>query len=151
MGSVSRKTDSPMSFFLAPCFSGWIPICSMDAIPRRPSYSASFSTLSPTTLSVSNLSQYLSLNMYFSKDADAIPPPLNSLDPPGLNPGNLAKKGRNTDHGLVSRALTNWNKLDPKWHILCNSTCMKFWKRQDYSEGDQWSPGTGGKRVTAKD
>ena len=29
MGSVSGKTDSPMSFFLAPHFSGRIPICSV--------------------------------------------------------------------------------------------------------------------------
>ena len=90
IGSVPRKTDAPMSFFLAPCFSGWIPIWSMGArhgyllapassphekepkeghllifkwcwwpnvdganslswnfigIPRKPSYSASFSLL----------------------------------------------------------------------------------------------------------
>ena len=31
IGSVSRKTDTPMSFFLAPCFSGWIPIWSVGA------------------------------------------------------------------------------------------------------------------------
>ena len=31
IGSVSRKTDSPMSFFPAPCFSGWIPIWSVGA------------------------------------------------------------------------------------------------------------------------
>ena len=32
MGSVSRKTDSLMSFFFAPRFSGWIPIWSMGAL-----------------------------------------------------------------------------------------------------------------------
>ena len=31
IGSVSRKTDSPMSFFLAPRFSGWIPIWNVGA------------------------------------------------------------------------------------------------------------------------
>ena len=31
MGSVSGKTDTPMSFFLAPRFSGWIPIWSVGA------------------------------------------------------------------------------------------------------------------------
>ena len=31
IGSVSRKTDSPMSFFLASRFSGWIPIWSVGA------------------------------------------------------------------------------------------------------------------------
>ena len=41
--SVSGKTDSPVSFFLSP--SGWIPIWSVDAIPCKPSYSASFSPL----------------------------------------------------------------------------------------------------------
>ena len=45
IGAVPRKTDAPMSFFLAPLFSAWIPICSMDAISRNPSYSASFSPL----------------------------------------------------------------------------------------------------------
>ena len=32
IGSVSRKTESPMSFFLAPRFSGWIPIWSVGAL-----------------------------------------------------------------------------------------------------------------------
>ena len=36
-------------------------------------FSLFFSTNFPTTLSISNLSTYLWLNMYFSKDADAVP------------------------------------------------------------------------------
>ena len=32
IGSVSGKTDTPMSFFLAPHFSGWIPTWSVGAL-----------------------------------------------------------------------------------------------------------------------
>ena len=86
MGSVSGKTDSLMSFFSAPRFSGWIPIWSMDAIPRNPSYSASFSPLIFLLHYPFLISLYLWLNMYFSKDADSIPPPSNHPGSTGAGP-----------------------------------------------------------------
>ena len=73
MGSVSGKTDSPMSLLSCSRFSGWIPIWSMDAIPRNPSYSASFSPLIFLLHYPFLISLYLWLNMYFSKDADSVP------------------------------------------------------------------------------
>ena len=63
----------PCRFFLAPRFSGWIPIWSMDAIPHKPSYSASFSPLIFLLHYPFLISIYLWLNMYFSKDTDAVP------------------------------------------------------------------------------
>ena len=73
IGSVSGKTDSLMSLLSCSHFSGWIPIWSMDAIPRNPSYSASFSPLIFLLHYPFLISLYLWLNMYFSKDADSIP------------------------------------------------------------------------------
>ena len=73
IGSVSRKTDSPMSLLSCSRFSGWIPIWSMDAIPCNPSYSASFSPLIFLLHYPFLISLYLWLNMYFSKDADSVP------------------------------------------------------------------------------
>ena len=73
IGSVSGKTDSPMSLLSCSRFSGWIPIWSMDAIPHNPSYSASFSPLIFLLHYPFLISLYLWLNMYFSKDADSIP------------------------------------------------------------------------------
>ena len=68
IGSVSGKTDSPMSLL-----SCWIPIWRMDAIPRNPSYSASFSPLIFLLHYPFLISLYLWLNMYFSKDSDSVP------------------------------------------------------------------------------
>ena len=76
--SVSRKTDSPMLLLSCSHFSGWIPIWSMDAIPRNPSYSASFSPLIFLLHYPFLISLYLWLNMYFSKDADSVPPTFES-------------------------------------------------------------------------
>ena len=73
IGSVSGKTDSPMSLLSCSHFSGWIPIWSMDAIPHNPSYSASFSPLIFLLHYPFLISLYLWLNMYFSKDADSVP------------------------------------------------------------------------------
>ena len=73
IGSVSGKTNSPMSLRSCSRFSGWIPIWSMDAIPRNPSYSASFSPLIFLLYYPFLISLYLWLNMYFSKDADSVP------------------------------------------------------------------------------
>ena len=73
IGSVSRKTDSPMSLLSCSRFSGWIPIWSMDAIPRNPSYSASSSPLIFLLPYPFLISLYLWLNMCFSKDADSVP------------------------------------------------------------------------------
>ena len=75
IGSVSGKTDSPMSLLSCSRFSGWIPIWSMDAIPRSPSYSASSSPLIFLLHYPFLISLYLWLNMYFSKDTDSVPPP----------------------------------------------------------------------------
>ena len=77
IGSVSGKTDSSMSLLSCSCFSGWIPIWSMDAIPHNPSYSASFSPLIFLLHYPFLISLYLWLNMYFSKDADSVPLPSN--------------------------------------------------------------------------
>ena len=71
--SVFGKTDSPMSLLSCSRFSGWISIWSMDAIPRNPSYSASFSPLIFLLHYPVLISLYLWLNMYFSKDADSVP------------------------------------------------------------------------------
>ena len=84
--SVSGKTDSPMSLLSCSCFSGWIPIWSMDAIPRNPNYSASFSPLIFLLHYPFLISLYLWLNMYFSKDAYSIPPPLNHPGSTGAGP-----------------------------------------------------------------
>ena len=73
IGSVSGKTDSPMSLLSCSRFSGWIPIWSMDAIPHNPSCSASFSPLIFLLHYPFLISLYLWLNMYFSKDADSVP------------------------------------------------------------------------------
>ena len=73
IGSVSGKTDSPMLLLSCSRFSGWIPIWSMDAIPRNPSYSASFSPLIFLLRYPFLISLYLWLNMYFPKDADSVP------------------------------------------------------------------------------
>ena len=60
---------------------------SFIGVPRKPSYSASFSPLIfPTTLSFSNLSLYLQLNNFFPRTPT--PSPLRmTLDPPELDPG----------------------------------------------------------------
>ena len=73
IASVSGKTDSPMSLLSCSRFSGWIPIWSMDTIPRNPTYSASFSPLIFLLHYPFLISLYLWLNMYFSKDADSVP------------------------------------------------------------------------------
>ena len=73
IGSVSGKTDSPMSLLSCSRFSGWIPIWSMYAIPCNPSYSASFSPLIFLLPYPFLISLYLWLNMYFSKDTDSVP------------------------------------------------------------------------------
>ena len=73
MGSVSGKTDSPMSLLSCSRFSGWIPIWSTDAIPRNPGYSVSFSPLIFLLHYPFLISLYLWLNMYFSKDVNSIP------------------------------------------------------------------------------
>ena len=86
IGSVSRKTDSPMSLLSCSRFSGWIPIWSMDAISRNPSYSASFSPLIFLLHYPFLISLYLWLNMYFSKDTDSIPPPSNHPGSTGAGP-----------------------------------------------------------------
>ena len=86
IGSVSRKTDSPMSLRSCSRFSGWIPIWSMDAIPRNPSYSASFSPLIFLLHYPFLISLYLWLNMYFSKDANSVPPPSNHPGSTGAGP-----------------------------------------------------------------
>ena len=75
---MSGKTDSPMSLLSCSGFSGWIPIWSMDAISRNPSYSASFSPLIFLLHYPFLISLYLWLNMYFSKDADSVPPTFES-------------------------------------------------------------------------
>ena len=70
-----------LSFFLAPRFSGWIPIWSMDAIPRRPSYSASFSTHS----------LYISVIKYVFFQRRWLRLHLRiTLDPPGLDPSTFS-------------------------------------------------------------
>ena len=73
IGSVSGKTDSPMSLLSCSRFSGWLPIWSMDAIPRNPSYSVSFSPLIFLLHYPFLIFLYLWLNMYFSKDANSVP------------------------------------------------------------------------------
>ena len=73
IGSVSGKTDSPMLLLSCSRFSGWIPIRSMDAIPRNPSYSASFSPIIFLLHNPFLISLYLGLNMYISKDDDYVP------------------------------------------------------------------------------
>ena len=108
--SVSRKTDSPMSLLSCSRFSGWIPIWSMDAIPRNPSYSASFSPLIFLLHYPFLISLYLWLNMYFSKDADSIPPPLN-------HPGST---GAGPRQGLGDKVLVSFFF---EWKLL-----MHFWK-----------------------
>ena len=65
IGSVSGKTDSPMLPLSCSRSSGWIPIWSTDAIPRNPSYSASFSPLIFLLHYPFLISLYLWLNMYF--------------------------------------------------------------------------------------
>ena len=89
IGSVSGKTDSPMLLFSCFRFSGWIPIWSMDAIPRNPSYSASFSPLIFLLhLSISNLS--ISVIKYVFFQRRRLRPHLRiTLDPPGLDPGRV--------------------------------------------------------------
>ena len=62
-----------MSLLSCSRFSGWIPIWSMDTVPRNPSYSASFSPLIFLLHYPFLISLYLWLNMYFSKDADSVP------------------------------------------------------------------------------
>ena len=90
IGSVSRKTDSPMSLLSCSRFSGWIPIWSMDAIPRNPNYSASFSPLIFLLQYPFLISLYLWLNMYFSKDADSVP----TFESPWIHRGwTLADRG----------------------------------------------------------
>ena len=58
----------------------------MDAIPRNPSYSASFSPLIFLLHYPVLISLYLWLNMCFSKDADSVPPPSNHPGPTGAGP-----------------------------------------------------------------
>ena len=88
-GSVSGKTDSPMSLLSCSRFSGWIPIWSMDAIPRNPSYSASFSPLIFLLHYPFLISLYLWLNMYFSKDPDSVPRPSNHPGSTGAGPRHI--------------------------------------------------------------
>ena len=88
IGSVSEKTDTPMLFFLAPHFSGWIPIWSMDAIPRKPSYSASFSPLIFLLHYPFLISLYICNYICIFPRTPTPSPPSNSLDPPGLDPSN---------------------------------------------------------------
>ena len=84
--SVSGKTDSPMSLLSCSRFSVWIRIWSMDAVPRNPSYSASFSPLIFLLHYPFLISLYLWLNTYFSKDADSLPPPSNHPGSTGAGP-----------------------------------------------------------------
>ena len=90
IGSVSGKTDSPMSLLSCSRFSGWIPIWSMDAIPRSPSYSASFSPLIFLLHYPFLISLYLWLNMYFSKDTDSVPLPSNHPGSTGVGPRQVS-------------------------------------------------------------
>ena len=90
--SVSGKTDSPMSLLSCSHFSGWIPIWSMDAIPRNPSYSASFSPLIFLLYCPFLISLYLWLNMYFSKDADSVPTFESPWIHRGWTPANLQRE-----------------------------------------------------------
>ena len=107
IGSVSGKTDSPMSLLSCSRFSGWIPIWSMDAIPRNPSYSASFSPLIFLLHYPFLISLYLWLNMYFSKDADSVPPPSNHPGSTGAAPpANLVSSVQLLSH--VQLFMTQW-------------------------------------------
>ena len=97
IGSVSGKTDSPMSLLSCSLFSGWIPIWSMDAIPRNPSYSASFSPLIFLLHYPFLISLYLWLNMYFSKDTDSVPTFESPWIHRGWTPAPLYTFGRNVN------------------------------------------------------
>ena len=101
IGSVSGKTDSPMLLLSCSRFSGWIPIWSMDAIPRNPSYSASFSPLIFLLHYPFLISLFLWLNMYFSKDTDSVP----TFESPWIHRGwTPATK----QHLMVSVSLLSW-------------------------------------------
>ena len=86
--SVSGKTDSPMSLLFCSRFSGWILYWRMDAIPRNPSYSASFSPIIFLLHNPFLISLYLGLNMYISKDDDYVPTFESPWIPPSNHPGS---------------------------------------------------------------
>ena len=101
-----------MSLLSCSRFSGWIPIWSMDAIPRNPSYSASFSPLIFLLHYPFLISLYLWLNMYFSKDADSNPPPSNHPGSTGAGPWQL-RDFTFTFPGGSDGKLSAWNVRDP--------------------------------------
>ena len=106
IGSASGKTDSPMLLFSCLLFSGWIPIWRMNAIPCNPSYSASFSPLIFLLHYPFLISLYLWLNMYFSKDADSVPPPSNHPGSTGAGPWH-----RSLWHKSSSSLTLIWNDI----------------------------------------
>ena len=91
--SVSGKTDSPMSLLFCSRFSGWILYWRMDAIPRNPSYSASFSPIIFLLHNPFLISLYLGLNMYISKDDDYVPTFESPWIHRGCTPASGTRKG----------------------------------------------------------
>ena len=93
--SVSGKTNSPMSFLSCSLFFWLNSHLEHDAIPRNPSCSASFSPLIFLLHYPFLISLYLWLNMYFSKDADSVPPPSNHPGSTGAGPWQSVFKKSN--------------------------------------------------------
>ena len=123
--SVSGKTDSPMSLLFCSRFSGWILYWRMDAIPRNPSYSASFSPIIFLLHYPFLISLYLGLNMYISKDDDYVP----TFESPWIHRGWTPAVGFSTEmeialkwpwpvwehgvHTMVGHSLKSWTTLNP--------------------------------------
>ena len=130
--SVSRKTDSPMSLLSCSRFSGWIPIWSMDAIPRNPSYSASFSPLIFLLHYPFLIPLYLWLNMYFSKDADSVP----TFESPWIHQGWTPADDRGWDGWMASRTWWTWVWVNSGRWWWTGRPCVLWFMRSQIVEHD---------------
>ena len=132
--SVSGKTDSPMSLLFCSRFSGWILYWRMDAIPRNPSYSASFSPIIFLLHNPFLISLYLGLNMYISKDDDYVP----TFESPWIHRGWTPAGGEGDDRGW-----DGWMASPTRWTwVWVNSRCW-WWTGSpgvlQFMESQSWT------------
>ena len=127
IGSVSRKTDSPMLLLLAPIFLAEFPSGAWMLFHVIQVIQPPFLHNLPTTLSISNLS--LSVIKYVFFQRRRLHPHLRiTLDPPGLDPGRHASSEESCSR--CNYTLPN-NYVLQKTHYTCELTICR--ESQEFS------------------